>query len=203
MNRNVTLTRTVKNNGPPNRLCEKNMIYTDICQISELTDVLTPVVAKPIASLIVAYSFENSHQRFGMRLLNEKYLSDEARNVLREYSGLSWVAESVIGHIPEEIGIGVNINPAARKMFGYNTTEHGCTYSRFYELLIVHIDVHSNSLFLDCMHKYDETDGIHIIHKYEKPEISIPLVHLQDISLSGLRGFCACGGTTHYSFIFF
>jgi hypothetical protein len=70
MNSNVTLIQTVKNNGTPNRLCEKNILYSDTCQISELTDVLTKVVAKPIASLIVAYSFENLRQRSVMRLLD-------------------------------------------------------------------------------------------------------------------------------------
>jgi hypothetical protein len=192
MNSNVTSTQTVKNNGTPNRLCEKNILYSDTCQISELTDVLTKVVAKPIASLIVAYSFENLRQRSVMRLLDAKCLSDEARIVLQEYSGVSWVAESVTGYIPREMAIGVNVNPALRAMLRYNTTEHGCTYGQFFELLIVRTDVHSNSLFLDYRSKNDETGGV--IHKYRKPEISIPLAHFQDTSLSGLEGFCACGG---------
>jgi hypothetical protein len=161
------------------------------CEGKKLTAVLTEVFVKPIASLIVEYSLENMYQRTGMRLLKSKQLSDKARDVLHEYNGVSWVAESVITSLPGEMATGVNVNPALRAMLRYNTTEHGCTYGQFYELLIVHPDVHSNSLFLDYRSKKDETSGV--IHKYNKLEISIPLEHFQDPSFSEVEGYCACG----------
>ena len=184
MNKNMTII--------PNRPCEDPLFVSDTCRITELTEVLTDLVAKPIASLIVGYSFEDIHKRHVRRLVEAKCLSDEARIVLQEYSGVSWVAESVTGYIPRDMALGVNVQHTPRQRLRYNTTEHGCTYGQFFELLIVRIDVYSNRLFLDYRSKHDETSGV--IHNYRKPEISIPLTYFQDISLSGLDGFCACGG---------
>jgi hypothetical protein len=106
------------------------MLYYDTCQISELIDVLTTVVIKPIASLIAAYSFENLHQRFGMRLSGEKYLSYDVRIVLHEYSGLSWVAESIIGRKrQEETAIGANFQDTSLSgLRGF------CACGRYYTL---------------------------------------------------------------------
>lgn len=192
MNRNVTLTRIVENNDAPNRRCEKEIVMSDIIQITKLKCVLKEFVAKPIAALIVNYAFEDRYQRLVARVLDSECLTQEARVVLSEYAGVSWVAELVTGYIPRNMSLGVNVKPAMREMLRYNTTEYGCTYGQFFELLIVRVDRYSNTLFLDYRPKHDETSGV--IHRYRKPEISIPLANFDDESFSGVDGFCACGG---------
>jgi hypothetical protein len=175
--------------------CTKNAIKSeDASKISTLTGILTDFVPRCVSSLIIKYSFEDLDQRSLMKILDMKYLSNEARSVIREYTGVSWVAECITGYIPVssfgEKNLGLNVNPSDRKALRYNITTHGCTYATFSELIIVRNDVYSNSLFLDYRSKHDIPS---VFRDYKNIEISIPVAQFQDDSLCKIKGFCSCG----------
>jgi hypothetical protein len=180
-------------NNTLNISCKKEAIQSeDASGISTLTGIISDFVPNCISSLIAKYSFEDLDQRSLKVILDRKCFSDEARTVLREYTGVSWVAECVSGYtLGDSLNIGVNVNPAARKTLRYNVTPHGCVYAKFTELIIVRNDVYSKSLFLDYRSKH-EIEGV--VRNYKNLEISIPVVQFQDDSLSKLKGFCSCGG---------